>query len=716
MPFFARLSLALLCSAAACASADEGMFSASQIPQLGQVLKDAGYRLDPQKLADLNNGPLKAVVRAGGGTGAFVSAHGLLLTNHHVANGVIQYNTTAQRNLIDQGFVADSLSAELPANPDFRVLVTSAFERVTEEVLRASKGLRGRAYFDAVDRSSKAIIAACERQPATRCAVATMDYGLEFYRVEQLELRDIRLVYAPPRAIGNFGDEIDNFVWPRHSGDFTLLRAYVGRDGKPADFDARNVPFKSPIHLKAATVGPRDGDFVMLAGYPGITHRQRFAEEFINRIQWGLPHTEAVNRELIDIVQARGGENPAAAVAYAAQLASLKNGLKRASGERLGLLRSGAIAQRQAIEIEFSDWLEKQPARAQLPKGHLADVKALLAAGFAVRERDALVGLISSQTQLLRAAISLNRLALERLKPDTEREAQFQVRDETLLRAQLEQVSRRFDARTEVDLLTALLTRYQRLPDAQRSLQFDQAFSRDPKILQTRLTAIYAETRLGDLDYRLSLFRADPQTLAGQKDPLLKLALDLQPALLAIEGQRKTRDGDSLRLRPAYMQALSAWNAKLNRPMFSDANQTLRLSYGHVTGLKARDAVSLAPVTTVAGILEKHTGQHPYNTPPELLAAIQKGDFADTQDPTLGTQTVNFLTNLDSTGGNSGSPVLNADGELIGLNFDSNWEAVSASWLFDPRYKRAIHVDLRYIRWLMQKVYPAAWLLEEMAE
>ncbi|CAM5629411.1 S46 family peptidase [Rhodanobacter lindaniclasticus] len=184
----------------------------------------------------LTRPPLSAVVKVGGATGAFVSDQGLVLTNHHVAFGVIQYNSNAQRNLIEQGYVAANRGEELPANPDFRLRVTVGFDRVTDQVLADARGKTGRAYYDAVDAASKALVAACEREAGMRCSVADMFYGRDFYLVKQLELRDVRLVYAPPRAIGNYGDEVDNFMWPRHSGDFTVLRAYVGPDGKPADY------------------------------------------------------------------------------------------------------------------------------------------------------------------------------------------------------------------------------------------------------------------------------------------------------------------------------------------------------------------------------------------------------------------------------------------------------------------------------------------------
>ena len=208
--------------------------------------------------------------------------------------------------------------------------------------------------------------------------------------------------------------------------------------------------------------------------------------------------------------------------------------------------------------------------------------------------------------------------------------------------------------------------------------------------------------------------KADAKTLAASDDTLLQAAATLQPALLRLEEEGKHRSGELMRLRPAYMQALVGFRQSQGKAVYPDANSTLRVSYGKVSPLSPRDGMDYRPLTTVAGIVEKNTGVEPFDAPKPLLDAIAKGDFGSTADPTLGTQTVDFMTNLDTTGGNSGSPVLDANGKLIGLNFDSNWEAVSASWMFDPRYKRAIHVDMRYLRWLLAKVYPAPHLLQEM--
>ena len=695
------------------AKADEGMWLPSQLPGIAKNLKEAGFRGDPKDLADLTRAPLNAVVKVGGGTGAFVSAEGLVVTNHHVAFGVIQYNSKPERDLIANGYVAPDRAGELPANPDYRLRVTVGFDKVTDRILAQARGKTGRAYYDAVDAASKALVAECEKEEGIKCSVANMFYGRDFYLVKQLELRDIRLVYAPPRAIGNYGDEIDNFVWPRHAGDFTILRAYVGRDGKPADYSTDNVPYHPPSHLKLATDGVAEGDFVMLAGYPGITYRHRTAAEFADQVEWRLPTSVAVLKALQDVIEAQGKADKDAGIRYASQLQTLKNGIKRFSGELEGLQRSDAVAVRRDDEAAMLSWLAAQPDGEAL-KPEIDQVMALIAQGKDVRERDLLVGLLSTQTQLMRGALAVDRLSVERPKADAARETGYQKRDEELIQSQLKQVQRRYDPRVEKALVTSLMLRYQRLPAAQRLPEVDKVFGRTPAELAQALDRIYAATKFGDEAERLRLFTAAPAEIEKSGDALLVAARTLRPALLRIEDERKVREGDLLRLRPAYMQALIAYREKQGKAVYPDANSTLRVSYGKVTPLMARDAVTYAPLTTVAGIVEKNTGKEPFDAPKPLLDAIRKGDFAGYSDPKSGAMPVDFLSNLDTTGGNSGSPVLNAKGELVGLNFDSNWEAVSASWMYDPRYKRAIHVDMRYMRWLIDKVYPSPALLREL--
>ena len=706
------LTIALLLAACAgTAYADEGMWMPSQLPSIAKELRAAGFRGNPADLADLTKYPMSAVVSLGGCTASFVSPQGLAVTNHHCALGAIQLNSTPARNLIQDGFIAATRADEVSAGPAARMWVTVGFDEVTDRILADAGGKTGRAYFDAVDAAKKAAVAACEADAGHRCSVAEMYYGRAYYLIRQFEVRDVRLVYAPPRSIGNYGDDIDNFMWPRHTGDFTFYRAYVGKDGKPAAYSKDNVPYVPPAHLTVSTAPVKAGDFAMVAGYPGTTFRHRSASEFANQIEWLLPARIEMVGGLIKTIETASAGDTAKQVLYASSVASSKNTLKRAQGELDGLRRSDAVRVRAADEAAMLAWLAKQPD-AMTQQADIRAMQALLDAGQATRERDFLLPFL--RPGLLGAAVQLQRLALERGKPDAQRESGYQQRDEALIEGSLKQLQKRYHPDVEKAVLMFALRRYFALPVAQRVAEFDAVFGNNEAEAKSRLDALYAGTRLGTESERLAVMQADAATLATSTDSMLKAAAALQPALLRLEQEDKQRRGELLRLRPAYMQALIGYRNGQGKAVYPDANSTLRVSFGKVSPLSPRDGMDYRPLTTVAGIVEKNTGVEPFDAPKPLLDAIAKGDFGSTIDPTLGTQTVDFMTNLDTTGGNSGSPVLDADGKLIGLNFDSNWEAVSASWMFDPRYKRAIHVDMRYLRWLLAKVYPAPQLLKEM--
>ena len=706
----AMMALTLACGLA---HADEGMWMPSQLPQLAKELKAAGFKGNPADLADLTKPPMSAVVSLGGCTASFVSPQGLVVTNHHCAYGAIQLNSTPQDNLIEKGFIAASQDKELSAGPGARIYVTVGFDRITDRILADARGKTGQAYFNAVDKASKAVVAECEQDAGYRCSVANMYYGTDFYRVKQLEVKDVRLVYAPPRSIGNYGDEIDNFMWPRHTGDFSFYRAYVGKDGKPAAYSKDNVPYQPPAWLTVSTDPVAEGDFAMVAGYPGTTFRHRTAAEFKSQVEEVLPGRVDLNGTLIKRIDAASAGNADAVVKYASQIQGLKNTLKRAQGELDGLRRSDAVAERARDEAAMLAWVGKQPGAKAL-QADIKAVQALIAGSQATRDRDGLFAALASQTQLLKSAMQLQRLAVERGKPDAERKSGYQQRDVATIEGALKQTQRRYDAKVEQAILAELLARYRALPASQRIAEVDAVFGTDAASADAALKALYAGTRLGDEAERLRLLGASPADVQASQDPLMQAAAQLTVAALRIDDADKATSGDLLRLRPAYMQALIGYRQSQGRAVYPDANSTLRVSYGQLQSLDPRDGVHYTPVTRVAGIVEKNTGEFPFDAPKPLLDAIARGDFGSTADPALKTQTVNILTNLDTTGGNSGSPVLDAQGRLIALNFDSNWEGVSASWKFDPRYKRAIHVDMRYVRWLLAKVYPAPQLLKEM--
>lgn len=714
------------------ARAAEGMWQPRQLPSIAERLTAAGYDGDPRAIADLDRHPMDAVVSIGGCSASFVSPEGLVVTNHHCAYGTIQINSTAERNLLRDGFLAADRAAELPGDPNLRVFVTDRIDDVSADVRGAidAAGDDGAAAWAAFDAKSKALVAACEAAGPYRCELATFHGGLEFNLVRQLEIRDVRLVHAPAGAIGKFGGDVDNWMWPRHTGDYAFLRAYVGPDGKPAAPSKDNVPYRPKSWLRVATRGPAAGDFVMVAGYPGRTNRWRLAEELQDTIAWTMPTVIAANRETLRIIEQATRDRPDAAVKYASAVAGLNNTLKNFEGQLAGFATVGGrqkLRRKALDEGAMAKHLELRGDAATA--GRLAALREQIAANRARRERDFVVGAIvpiaaagggrSTGTGLLAAASDLYRLALERGKPDAQRELGFQARDEVRIRGRLEAFDRRWDAAVDRALLRQRIAVYAALPAQRRLPEFDAwlGISGDqPGLdgLDAKLDALFAGTRLGDAGTRLGWFGAAPEALRGSGDSALALVAALQPAIERLEAESKAAAGRELALRPAWMQAMIAHQQAHGRVVYPDANGTLRVTYGTVQGYAPRDAVSYAPFTTLAGIVQKSTGVEPFDAPPAQLAAIREGRGAALRDPALGDVPVNFLSDLDVTGGNSGSPTLNARGELVGLLFDMTWESVASNWLFNPALTRAIHVDARYMVWVMREVDGAGHLLSEL--
>ncbi|QWT20961.1 S46 family peptidase [Bacillus sp. NP157] len=710
------LAAALAAGLVPAAHAVEGMWQPAQLPKIAGMLKQHGLKLDPATLTDLTAYPMGAIVSLGGCTASFVSPDGLVVTNHHCGYGALQYNSTKEKNLIEQGFLAKTLADELPGSPDMRVFVTEEIRDVTKDVnAKLTAGMSGKQRFDAIELAKKELVKGCETD-GYRCDVYTFHGGYSYQLIKQLEIRDVRLVYAPPESIGKFGGDVDNWMWPRHTGDFSYLRAYVSKDGKSATYSKDNVPYHPKHVIKVNADGLDEGDYVMVVGYPGRTNRYRLAQEVQGSIDFTYPTQIKLYQEQLDTIAANGKTNPDVTVKYASLVAGLNNYLKNFGGQLEGLRRADAVAVKQKQEADLDAWLAKQGgAENQSLQQDIAALKAKLKEGDATRARDTDLALIA-RTQLLSSGIRLARLAHERTKPDMERESGYQQRDEVRIEGALKQMERRYDAKTDQDLLTNALVHYASLPKEQRLPSLDQwlgGASTRPAI-QAKVVALYKGSKLGDTAERMKWFKADEKTLAASNDSALKLATAVLPDLKKIEDADDARDGELAKLRPRYMQAIIAWKESQGLPVYPDANSSLRVTFGNVQGVAPRDGVAYAPFTTAEGIVQKNTGEDPFNAPKAEIEAIKAKAFDGYASKKLGTLPVDFLADLDITGGNSGSPALDAQGRLVGLAFDGNWESVSGDWLFNPKLNRSIQVDVRYMLWVMHHLDHADNLLKEM--
>ncbi len=698
------------------AHAVEGMWQPAQLPGIAATLQQHGLKLDPKTLADLTAYPLGAIVSLGGCTASFVSPAGLIVSNHHCVYGALQLNSTPENNLIEKGFLARTQGEELSAGPSSRVFVTEEIRDVTPAITaKLGASMDGAARHKAIEQAIKAEVKACESE-GYRCDVYTFHGGYSYQLIKQLEIKDVRLVYAPPESIGKFGGDVDNWMWPRHTGDFGYLRAYVSKDGKSAAYAKDNVPYQPRHVLKVNAKGVEAGDYVMVTGYPGRTNRYRLADEVRSAIDYTYPTQIGVYQDTLDIINTAGKADPKVAVKYASMVAGLNNYLKNFGGQLEGLRRADAVAVKRTQEAELEAWLQKQGgAQNAALAADIGKLRTAIAAERADRERDLALGLVN-RAALFSTGVRLVHLAKERPKADLDRDAGYQQRDWVRIEGGLKQLDRRFDPGVDQQFMVYGLTRYVKLPAAQRLPALDAWLdgASTPAQLKTKVAALYAGSQLDRQDDRLKWFAADSKAIDASSDSMLELARAVQPELKRIADAEDARAGDMSKLRPRYMQAMIAWKQSQGLPVYPDANSSLRVTFGNVQGVAPRDGVSYAPFTTVAGIVEKDTGVEPFNAPKAEIAAIKAKAFDGFASPKLGTLPVDFLADLDITGGNSGSPALDAHGQLVGLAFDGNWESVSGDWLFNPQLNRSIQVDVRYMLWVMHHLDHADNLLREM--
>ncbi|AVT48501.1 S46 family peptidase [Shewanella baltica] len=699
------------------AQADEGMWQPHQLPAMADELKAKGLEIDAKSISKLTEFPMNAVISLGGCTASFVSPKGLVVTNHHCAYGAIQYNSTPEKNLLQDGFLAKTFADELPATPGSRVYVTEDVTNVTERVKGGLEGKVGSAFYQGVESQEKALVAECEKEDGYRCQVYSFHGGLEYYLVKQLEIRDVRLVYNPAASVGKYGGDVDNWMWPRHTGDFSFYRAYVSKAGKPADFSSDNVPYEPKSFLKVSAKGVSDGDFVMVAGYPGRTNRYRTANEVQNQFEWAYPEGKLLRERFIEIIKDTAPEGSDERIKYESQIAGLANYAKNFTSMIEFYGKSTMLADRKAREAELAAWIAKDSSREAKYGKTLAELDALIAKSKAHQERDMILSYIGSTT-MLPTARSLYRLANEKQLPDMQREPGFQERDMTRLKASMERIDRRYAPSVDKAVLFDMLKRYAALPEDKRLPALDKAFGIDKKFSEAKLSKtldkMYAKTELGKKDVRLAWMDKSVADFKASKDPFIQFAVAMYDTDMAEEKKEKELDGELMKVRPQYMDAIIAYNLEQGKPVYADANSSLRVTVGHVKGYSPKDGLVAVPFTRLEGIVQKDTGVDPFDAPKKELELIKQKQYGDFYVKAIDSVPVNFLSTLDTTGGNSGSPTLNGRAELVGLLFDGVYESIIGDWAYDDNINRSIQVDSRYMLWVMKYLDHADNLLAEM--
>lgn len=705
----------------------EGMWMPQQLIGISQVLKQSGLELNPESLTQLTEFPMNAIVSLGGCSASFISPKGLVVTNHHCAYGNIQYNSTKENNLIENGFLAKTFSDELPGAPGSRMYVTESVSNVTDVVNKKVKArYKGFRRYEAIEDAKKKLVQACEKDAGYRCSVYSFYGGLNYFLIKYLEIKDVRLVHAPRDRVGRFGGDIDNWMWPRHTGDYTFYRAYVSPTGQSAEFSKDNVPYQPKSWLKVDADGVKVDDYVMVIGYPGVTNRYRLAAEVEHRFTWYYPYVQKYMNDMIATIEKAASYDKNAEIKYASSLAGIRNYAKNFQGMMDGYAKSELLQEKKQLEQDLEAWIAQDKKLEKKYKADFDALRKLIADEIAVAEREFNLSNIN-RLALLGVAKRLYRFAKEQKKKDIERESGFQERDRPFIVAGLERLDQRFDKKVDRALAMFNINNYLQVDPKYRVKALDQFLRLDQgkAAYLERLDWMYKNTRLTDLDTRLAWLKKPVEAFKSSDDPFIQLAVALEDYSLQQERKNKTVAGRFAELRPQFMSMLTSYHQKQGRLVYPDANGTLRVTYGKVRGYKPADGKisktkdgtngkdAFTPFTTLEGIIEKHTGKDPFNVPGKQLALIQTKEYGEFSADWLKSVPVNFLSTVDITGGNSGSATLNARGELIGLVFDGTYDAINSDWDFNPD-ARAIHVDIRYMLWNMKYVDEAQHLIDEL--
>lgn len=692
------------------------------LPQHVDTFKKMGVSIDAKTLADPLSAPLAAIVSLGGCSASFVSADGLIVTNHHCVQKALQQSSSAKENLVEKGFLAKTKQDEKSAGPTQRVTVLQGYRDVTKEMRDGFDQITDPAAREKEStKRSKTLVAACEKdRPGIRCQVASYFRGGQFQLLEMMEIKDVRLVYVPERSIGNYGGEIDNWNWPRHTGDFSFYRAYVGKDGKSSPYSAENVPYKPKHFLKVASQPLKSGDFVMVAGYPGSTSRTATASEVHFNIDWAYPYRIAYSKEKYAIVEAHLKDGGETGIKATVAKQSIQNGLEKTVGILAGMQQGDLLKQKDEADKKAKEWAA-QPGHEK-HKQAIDRLEEILAEARKTARADFDRNVALSGSQLLTTAHSFMRRLEEKNKPASEKikETPQQLADKETAAVNVQKAfTKSYDRTLDKASFRLALTRAAKLPENDRKwlstlLGVKKGTKIDDALIDKTLDSWYSTTTLEDETVRLDLLQnGKDKDLKASKDPFIKAALRTWGHSKADEKKNGARVGELMVLAPLYVEAMREAMGGVLAP---DANSTLRVTYGTVKSLhpEGKDEQSW-PFTTGAQLVAKATGKEPFNAPERLLAGLKAKKFGPYADSSLGGDLpIDFLADLDITGGNSGSATLNDKGELVGLAFDGNKEGLASEAVFNGKTTRSIHVDARYMLWVMDAIDGADHLLKEM--
>jgi len=685
---------------------DEGMFAPNQIASL--PLKKLGSKLRAEEIYNPSGGGLsEAIIRlnwpSGSCTGEFVSAEGLILTNHHCGfDGLVTASTT-ENDLIETGFKADNRAGEFKAK-GYSILITERVEDVTAQVRNGTENLSGEALTKALTANAGTLQSAEQaKAPAgSTIRIQMLNSGYYFYLYQTRQIKDIRVVYVPPRNIGVFGGDPDNFEWTRHTGDYSILRAYVAPDGTPAEYAANNVPYKPKKFLTISLNGLKENDFVMVLGYPGSTTRYREASSILYARDASYPFLAAWLRARSDALKLIGETDEEKRIELQSDIASFDNAFKVYDGGAMRLRLANVVEQRQAEEVQFTKWIAQNPERQKKYGTVLPEIAALTAEANKYAKRDVILARIPDPgmgifSQIYAAANQKKALT------DAERQAKYDEIRKAL--GDREPIYER-------EMLEFFLREFAKLPAGQKFDWAEQYFKdkgSNRKAAEAKFAAEIAEGKYWNAETLAALYGPQTMEYRPERDDPRAFAIALAKEKEAAAARVAAFNAKIDRLRLLYQQGVAEMTGKQHYP---DANSTLRFSYGYIKGYSPREAELRTPFTTMKGMQEKDTGVNPFDMPQKLKDLQAAKDFGRYGEGD--SVVVNFLSTNDIIGGNSGSPVLNANGEQVGIVFDGNYEGLGNGFFYDPNRNRTISVDIRFVLFVTEKFGGAKWVVDEM--
>ena len=693
--------------------ADEGMWLPSLISQRIGDMQEKGFRLNAEDVYSINQASLKdAVVLFGRGcTGELISPEGLLLTNHHCGYGQIQQHSSVEHDYLKDGFWAMTRDEELP-NKGLTVSFLERMEDVTEAVLKGyTPEMTEAQRVELVKKNSEALIAEATKDgKGLRAIVESLYYGNQYFLFLYKEYSDIRLVGAPPSSIGKFGGDTDNWMWPRHTGDFSIFRIYAGKDNEPAAYSEENVPYKPKKYFKISTKGVQEGDFTFIYGFPGRTQEYIHSDAVRYIEEIGDPHKIALRTIRLDIMSKHQSQSQKVRIQYSSKHANVANAWKKWQGEVKGIKKMKTVQTKKAYEEEFSRWAENNEYKGLTDRiGQL--YSQLEAYNFATDYYNETVRAV----EIANFAMSIARLFKTSVSESNDTSLTFDnAKADELAESFFKDYYQPIDKETFI----ALMTQFEcNLPEDFKPAYHKSMLQKYGSI-ETWADSLYNNTLFTDPE-KVKTLRADDKVVV-RKDPATEFMneylkwyySDILPHTSRLNQQLQLAYRDYMRGQMDYAEATGG-KKELER-FYPDANLTLRVAYGHISGYSPADGVYYTPYSTIKGIMEKDNPDiFDYNIPQrlrEVYATKEYGEWTDGK----GDVPVCFIATNHTTGGNSGSPVINADGDLIGLNFDRVWEGTMSDIVFDPEICRNISLDIRYVLFIIDKIANADHLIEEM--